>query len=184
MPFMSDVFISCDMCDGKRYNFETLQVSWGKLSISDVLDMSVEEIFGYFENVPEIADRLELMKDLGLEYLQLGQSFATLSGGEMQRLKLVAELAKKSYEPTLYILDEPAVGLHFSDVEKLIMILHRLVDKGHSVLCVEHNLDFLKQCDWLIELGPVGGPGGGNLLFEGAPTKMIGGATPTGRFLK
>ena len=102
----------------------------------------------------------------------------------MQRLKLVAELAKKSCEPTLYILDEPAVGLHFSDVEKLVMILHRLVDKGHSVLCVEHNLEFLKQCDWLVELGPVGGPSGGKLLFEGTPTKMMGGATPTGRFLK
>lgn len=183
MPFMPDVFVTCEVCQGKRYNFETLQVTWEESSIADVLDMSVEVALEKFQNIPEIASRLVLMEELGLEYLVLGQNFTTLSGGEIQRLKLVSELARKTYETTLYILDEPSSGLHYNDIEKLVKILHRLVEKGHSVLFVEHQLDFLQQADWLIELGPEGGPKGGQLIFEGKPSQLKRKSTPTGRAL-
>ncbi|MFT4553840.1 MAG: excinuclease ABC subunit A [Chlamydiales bacterium] len=183
MPFMADVFVTCEVCQGKRYNFETLQVTWEESSMADVLDMSVEVAFKKFQNIPEIASRLLLMEELGLEYLALGQNFTTLSGGEIQRLKLVSELARKTHETTLYILDEPSSGLHYHDIEKLVKILHRLVEKGHSVLFVEHQLDILRQADWLIELGPGGGPKGGQLIFEGKPAQLKRKSTPTGQAL-
>lgn len=184
MPFMPDVFLPCEVCEGKRYNFETLQVLWKTYSIADVLDLSIEEACEEFKNIPEVFRKLQLMKDLGLDYLSLGQSFTSLSGGEVQRLKLVAELARKTQETTLYILDEPSKGLHEYDISKLVAILHKLVDQGHSVMFVEHHLEILKQADYLIELGPVGGPDGGHILFEGSPQQLRRRATPTGKELQ
>ena len=179
MPFLPDIFVPCEVCDGKRYNRETLQVSWEGHSIADILALSAEEALRVFRPVPEIREKLKLMTELGLDYLTLGQPFNTLSGGEVQRLKLVADLAKKSAATTLYLLDEPCAGLHFSDVDKLVRILHRLVDDGHSVIVVEHHLELLRQADWLLELGPGGGPHGGELLFEGSPSQLAQQATPT-----
>ena len=143
--------------------------------------MSVEEAAHFFENIPAISRILGLMNALGLEYLSLGQAFNTLSAGEIQRLRLVTDLSEKSLETTLYILDEPSAGLHLHDIEKLVRILHQLVDKGHSVICIEHHLDLLYQSDWIIELGPTGGPTGGHLLFEGTPEKLAKAGTPTGK---
>lgn len=171
MEFMPELYLTCDVCNGKRYNYETLQVLWEGLSISDILEMSVETALKQFRHHPELSRILELMEELGLEYLTLGQNFTTLSGGEIQRLKLINELARQNRQPTFYIMDEPCVGLHYSDVAKLAKILHRLVDAGHSILIVEHNLMMLQQCDWLIEMGPVGGPNGGYVLFEGSPDR-------------
>lgn len=182
MQWMPDLFIPCEVCNGLRYNYETLQVTWENRHIADVLALSVEEAYQLFQYIPTIAPKLELMKDLGLNYLTLGQSSNTLSAGEVQRLKLVADLVSKSLEPTLYILEEPSAGLHFQDIEKLIRILHRLVEKGHSVFVIEHHLDILRQADWLVELGPGGGPQGGYLIFEGPPSK-ISTNTPTGKIL-
>lgn len=184
MQWMSDIFVPCEVCNGQRYNYETLQVTWENRSIADVLALSVEEAWELFQYIPSIAPKLELMKDLGLGYLTLGQSFTTLSSGEIQRLRLIADLALKVGEKTLYILDEPSAGLHFQDIEKLIRILHRLVEKGHSVFMIEHHLDLLRQADWLIELGPGGGPQGGQLIFEGTPNQLMKADTPTGRVLR
>lgn len=184
MQWMPDIFIPCDVCNGQRYNYETLQVTWENHSIATILALSVEEAWELFQYIPSIAPKLELMKELGLGYLTLGQSFNTLSTGEIQRLRLIADLALKVSEPTLYILDEPSAGLHFQDIEKLILILHRLVDKGHTVFMIEHHLDLLRQADWLIELGPGGGPQGGQLIFEGTPEQLMQTDTPTGRVLK
>ena len=183
MQLMPDLFLPCEVCLGKRYNYETLQVTWENRSIADVLNLSVAESAKAFRNIPNIAQPLILMEELGLEYLTLGQAFNTLSGGEIQRLRLVADLAKKSLEPTLYILDEPSAGLHLQDIEKLIKIFHRLVDNGHSLFVIEHHLDILRQTDWLIELGPVGGPEGGKLLFLGTPSKIAETETPTGKIM-
>lgn len=183
MEFMPDLYIPCEVCQGHRYNYETLQVTWENLNIANVLNLSAEEAFHYFQHHPTIGYKLELMKELGLEYLTLGQSFNSLSSGEIQRLRLVADLATRSLEKTLYILDEPSAGLHFQDVAKLVTILHRLIEQGHSVIVVEHHLDLLRQADWLIELGPGGGPDGGKLIFEGPPDKLKGKETPTGKVL-
>lgn len=184
MQLMPDLYIPCEGCLGQRYNYETLQVTWENRNIGEILSLSVEEAAKIFRYIPALASPLELMQELGLGYLTLGQSFNTLSGGEIQRLKLVSDLIIKTPLTTLYILDEPSSGLHFEDIEKLIAILHRLVDKGHSVLVIEHHLDLLLQCDWLIELGPNGGPEGGRLIFEGKPDQLRKAATPTGRALK
>ncbi len=183
MQWMPDIFIPCDVCNGLRYNYETLQVTWENCNIAEILALSIQEAFDIFQHIPLIAPKLELMNELGLDYLTLGQAFNTLSAGEIQRLRLVADLALKSLKPTLYILDEPSAGLHFQDIEKLIKILHRLVDKGHSVFVIEHHLDILRQADWLIELGPGGGPLGGHLIFEGPPEKIKLAKTPTGHIL-
>ncbi|MCB1136695.1 MAG: excinuclease ABC subunit UvrA, partial [Chlamydiia bacterium] len=183
LDFMPDVVAPCHVCEGRRYNFETLQATWKGRSIADVFALSAEEALELFQAHPEIGDRLRLMTELGLDYLQLGQPFSTLSGGELQRLKLVAELAKTSQLPTLYVLDEPSRGLHPYDVAKLIRILQRLVDAGHSVWVIEHNRDLLLSCDWLVELGPEGGPSGGELIFEGRPTEIARGTTATGKAL-
>lgn len=183
MQLMPDIFIPCEVCQGLRYNYETLQVTWENRNIAEVLALSAEEALHLFRYIPVIADKLQLMNELGLDYLTLGQSFNTLSSGEIQRMRLVADISIKSLEPTLYILDEPSAGLHFQDIEKLVQILHRLVDKKHSVFVVEHHLDMLRQADWLIELGPGGGPKGGYLIFEGSPEKILSANTPTGRVL-
>lgn len=184
MQFMPDLYVPCEVCSGSRYNFETLQITWQNHSIADVLALSVEEALQLFKNIPDIGGKLHLMKELGLDYLTLGQNFTTLSGGEIQRLKLVADLVVKNPEPTLYILDEPSAGLHFQDTKKLIKILHQLADAGHSVFVVEHNLDIVQQADWILELGPEGGPRGGNLIFEGTPEKLFKAKTPTGEALR
>lgn len=181
MQLMSDLFIPCEVCQGMRYNYETLQVTWENLNIAQVLALSAEEALTIFRNIPFLASPLALMQELGLGYLTLGQPFNTLSGGEIQRLKLVGDLNTKSQGTTLYLLDEPSAGLHFEDIAKLTAILHRLVDKGHSIFIIEHHLDLLKQCDWLIELGPGGGPEGGHLIFEGRPDQLVKKSTPTGQ---
>jgi excinuclease ABC subunit A len=181
MQWMPDVLVPCDVCNGLRYNYETLQVTWEGKSIADVLSLSVEEAAHIFRYIPHLSFKLELMQDLGLNYLALGQSFRTLSSGEIQRLRLVSDLASPSKETTLYLLDEPSAGLHFQDISKLLRILHRLVEQGHSIFMIEHHLDLLQQADWLIELGPEGGPKGGQLLFTGPPKKISETDTPTGR---
>lgn len=181
MQLMSDLFIPCEVCQGLRYNYETLQITWENKNFADILSLSVTEALQLFQHIPSLAPSLKLMAELGLDYLTLGQPFNTLSGGEIQRLKLVADLTIKSLEPTLYILDEPSSGLHLQDIEKLLKILHRLVERGHSVFVIEHHLDILRQADWLIELGPGGGPLGGKVIFEGTPRKMSKADTPTGR---
>lgn len=180
LPFLPEVYLPCTVCHGKRFNQETLQVNFEGYSIADLLDLSVDAALSLFASIPQLAMPLKLMEELGLNYLKLGQPFNTLSGGEMQRLKLVAELAKKREEQTLYILDEPSLGLHFSDRLKLSKILQRLVDLGHSVFFIEHQLDLLRQADWLIELGPGGGSKGGKLIYQGTPEKLKGQNTPTG----
>lgn len=184
MELMPDLFVPCEVCQGLRYNHETLQITWENLNIAQVLQLTVEEAAKIFSPIPSIAPKLELMRDLGLDYLSLGQPFNTLSTGEIQRIKLVADLADPSLLPTLYILDEPSAGLHFQDISKLVAILHRLVEKGHSVFVIEHHLDILHQADWLIELGPGPGPEGGKLIFEGSPDKLIKASTPTGRAMQ
>ncbi len=184
MQLMPDLFIVCDVCQGTRYNYETLQVTWENRHIAEVLAMPVDEAVKFFRYIPALADPLDLMQEMGLGYLTLGQPFHTLSGGEIQRLKLVADLLSKTQEPTLYILDEPSAGLHFEDIQKLLVILHRLVDKGHSIFMIEHHLGLLQQADWLIELGPAGGPQGGKLIFEGTASQLAQADTPTGLVIK
>lgn len=184
MGFMPDLFVPCEVCQGQRYHYEALQVLWEGHSLADVLALSAEQALSLFEHFPEISRRLQLMVDLGLDYLTLGQSFTSLSGGEMQRLKLISELAHKHAKPTLFIMDEPCIGLHFSDVAKLTAILQRLVDAGHSILVVDHHLDLLMACDWVVELGPDGGPKGGQLVFQGTPEKLAQADTATGQSLR
>jgi excinuclease ABC subunit A len=185
MHFLPDVYVPCEVCHGKRYNRETLEVRFKGKSIAEVLDMSVEEAVEFFENQPKIARRLQTLHDVGLDYVKLGQPSTTLSGGEAQRVKLATELSKIATGNTLYILDEPTTGLHFADVEKLLVVLQRLVDSGNTVLVIEHNLDVIKSADWLIDLGPEGGDGGGRLLAEGTPEEVAeAAASHTGRFLR
>ncbi|HYS62171.1 MAG TPA: excinuclease ABC subunit UvrA, partial [Gemmatimonadales bacterium] len=169
MHFLPDVYVPCEVCKGRRYNRETLEVRYKGKSIADVLDMSVAEALDFFENQPRIRTKLELLNDVGLGYIHLGQSATTLSGGEAQRVKLATELAKRDTGRTLYILDEPTTGLHFEDVRLLLEVLHRLVDKGNTVVVIEHNLDVVKTADWVIDLGPEGGAAGGAVLAAGPP---------------
>ncbi len=185
MHFLPDVYVPCEVCHGKRYNRETLEVRFKGKNIAEVLDMSVEEAVGFFENQPKIARRLQTLHDVGLDYIKLGQPSTTLSGGEAQRVKLATELSKIATGDTLYILDEPTTGLHFADIEKLLEVLQRLVDAGNTVLVIEHNLDVIKSADWLIDLGPEGGAGGGRVLAVGSPEEVA--AHPdshTGEFLR
>ena len=185
MHFLPDVYIPCEVCKGRRYNRETLQVLFKGHSIADVLEMSVEEALHFFENQPRIARVLETLFDVGLGYIRLGQPAPTLSGGEAQRVKLASELGKRSTGQTFYILDEPTTGLHFEDVRKLLGVLHRLVDAGNTVVVIEHNLDVVKTADWIIDLGPEGGEDGGRIVAEGTPEDVI--AVPesyTGKFLR
>src|SRR5712691_2753645 len=172
MHFLPDVYVPCETCKGKRYNRETLEVRFKGKTIADVLEMSVEEALGFFSKIPKIRRRLQTLHDVGLDYVKLGQPATTLSGGEAQRVKLAAELSKVATGTTLYILDEPTTGLHFADIEKLLEVLQRLVDNGNTVLVIEHNLDVIKQADWLVDLGPEGGEAGGELIADGSPEEV------------
>ncbi|MCX7926660.1 MAG: excinuclease ABC subunit UvrA [Candidatus Omnitrophica bacterium] len=185
MHFLPDVYVPCDVCKGKRFNEQTLQVRYKGKSISDVLEMTIEEALKLFENIPSICNPLTTLADVGLGYLQLGQPATTLSGGEAQRMKLSAELARRSTGKTLYILDEPTSGLHFADVDKLIKVLQRLVDKGNTVIVIEHNLEVVKTCDYIIDLGPEGGDKGGKLIACGSPEEVsLVESSYTGQYLK
>lgn len=185
MHFLPDVYVPCEVCKGKRYNRETLEVKYKGKSIADVLDMTIEDACQFFENIPRIARKLQTLVDVGLGYMKLGQPATTLSGGEAQRVKLASELHRRSNGRTLYILDEPTTGLHVADIEKLLVVLHRLVDGGDTVLVIEHNLDVIKTADYLIDLGPEGGAGGGQIVGVGTPEDLVKvEASYTGRFLK
>jgi excinuclease ABC subunit A len=172
MHFLPDVYVPCETCKGARYNRETLEVRFKGRSIADVLEMSVEEALKFFAKIPKIRRRLQTLHDVGLDYIKLGQPATTLSGGEAQRVKLAAELCKVATGKTLYILDEPTTGLHFADIEKLLETLQRLVDGGNTMIVIEHNLDVIKQADWVIDLGPEGGEAGGDLIAVGTPEEV------------
>ena len=185
MHFLSDIYVPCEVCHGKRYNSETLQVHYKGKTISDVLDMTVEEALTFFENIPRIKNKIQTLFDVGLGYIKLGQPSTTLSGGEAQRVKLATELSKKATGKTLYILDEPTTGLHIADVHRLVDILQRLVDTGNSIIVIEHNLDLIKTCDHIIDLGPEGGDKGGNVVCIGTPEQIVKNEQSyTGKFLK
>ncbi len=172
MHFLPDVYVACDVCKGQRFNRETLEIKYKNKSIADVLDMTVDEAYDFFEAIPAIRNRLELLRKVGLGYVHLGQSATTLSGGEAQRIKLSKELSKRATGRTLYILDEPTTGLHFEDINRLLKVLHALVDQGNSMIVIEHNLDVIKTADWIVDLGPEGGDGGGKIIAEGTPEEV------------
>ena len=172
MDFLADVWVTCPVCEGKRFNRETLHVRFKGKSISDVLDMDVQEALEHFANVPKIATMLQTLHDVGLDYIKLGQPSPTLSGGEAQRIKLARELVKRSTGKTLYILDEPTTGLHFDDVKKLLEVLHGFKEQGNTVVVIEHNLDVAKTADWIIDLGPEGGEDGGRIIAQGTPEQV------------
>ena len=185
MQFLSDVYVRCDECKGKRYNSETLSVLYKGKNIADVLEMTAYEALQFFENIPAIKRKLQTVFDVGLGYIKLGQSSTTLSGGEAQRVKLASELSKKGTGKTLYILDEPTTGLHFADVQKLLDVLNRLVNLGNTVIVIEHNLDVIKNSDWIIDLGPEGGDNGGQVVATGTPEQIANNPKSyTGQHLK
>jgi excinuclease ABC subunit A len=185
MHFLPDVYVPCDVCHGKRYNRETLEILYKGRNIAEVLDMTVEEAAGFFSAVPTLARKLQTLMDVGLGYVRLGQSATTLSGGEAQRVKLALELSKRDTGRTLYILDEPTTGLHFHDIGLLLRVLHQLTDAGNTIVVIEHNLDVIKTADWLIDMGPEGGSGGGRVVVEGTPETVAAFAgSHTGRFLR
>ncbi|HEY7521116.1 MAG TPA: ATP-binding cassette domain-containing protein, partial [Methylomirabilota bacterium] len=185
MHFLPDVYVTCDVCKGKRYNRETLDVHYKSKNIADVLDMTVHQALDFFDAVPVIKTKLQTLHDVGLDYIRLGQSATTLSGGEAQRVKLATELSRRATGRTLYILDEPTTGLHFADIEKLLEVLNRLVDTGNTVVIIEHNLDVIKTADWVIDLGPEGGDEGGRVVATGTPEALTRQAdrSYTGQFL-
>jgi excinuclease ABC subunit A len=184
MHFLPDVYEPCDVCQGKRYNRETLEILYKGYSIRDVLEMTVEDALKLFEPVPTLSRKLETLVDVGLSYIKLGQSATTLSGGEAQRVKLSKELSRRDTGRTLYILDEPTTGLHFHDIEHLLAVLHKLRDDGNTIVVIEHNLDVIKTADWIIDLGPEGGHRGGQILAEGTPEQLATiEASHTGQFL-
>jgi excinuclease ABC subunit A len=184
MNFLPDVYVPCEVCHGARYNRETLEVHYKNKTIAEVLNMPIEEAHTFFESVPAIARYLKTLNDVGLGYVRLGQSAPTLSGGEAQRVKLATELQRRSTGRTIYVLDEPTTGLHFEDVRKLLIVLNRLVDTGNTVIVIEHNLDVIKSADWVIDLGPEGGSGGGVVVAEGTPEAVSKNkASYTGTFL-
>ena len=185
MYFLPDIVVPCEACKGHRYNRETLEVKYKGKSISDVLDMTVEEALKFFENIPSIKNKVQALHDVGLDYIKLGQPATTLSGGEAQRVKLATELSKKSTGKTIYLLDEPTTGLHMYDIKKLISILNRLVENGNTVVVIEHNLDVIKSADYIIDLGPEGGDGGGTIVAEGTPEEIAKvEKSYTGKYLK
>ena len=185
MQFLPDVYVTCDECKGKRYNSETLKVKYKGKTISEVLDMTVEEALEFFKNVPVVEKKLQTLNKVGLGYIRLGQPATTLSGGEAQRIKLAAELSKRDTGNTLYILDEPTTGLHFADVSKLLSVLNTLVNLGNTVIVIEHNLDVIACADWIIDLGPEGGDGGGEIIVAGTPEDVAKSEdSDTGRYLK
>jgi excinuclease ABC subunit A len=183
MYFLPDVYVECEVCRGKRFTAEVLSAKYHDKSIADVLEMSINEAKTFFSDIPPIRDKMELLSDIGLGYLQLGQSAPSLSGGEAQRVKLATELAKRDTGRTIYILDEPTVGLHFDDAKKLMIILRRLVEKGNTVVIIEHNLEIIKEADWCVEMGPDGGGKGGKIIFTGTPEQLKKFDTPTSKFL-
>ena len=185
MHFLPDVYVPCEVCQGKRYNRETLEVKYKGKSIYDVLDMTVEEALEFFEPVPSIRRKIETLNDVGLSYIRLGQPSTTLSGGEAQRIKLATELSRRSTGKTIYILDEPTTGLHFADVHKLTEILQRLAEGGNTVIVIEHNLDVIKTADYIIDMGPEGGDRGGTVIAKGTPEEVAEQEVSyTGRYLK
>lgn len=184
MHFLPDIYVDCDVCGGKRYKRETLDVQYKGKSIHDVLQMTIEEARGFFDPVPAVARKLQTLLDVGLGYLRLGQSATTLSGGEAQRVKLAKELSRRDTGRTLYLLDEPTTGLHFHDIAQLLEVLQKLVDAGNTVVVIEHNLDVIKTADWIVDLGPEGGNGGGRIVAVGTPEAIAGNAhSHTGRYL-
>ncbi len=184
MNFLPDVLIPCEECHGKRYNRETLEVRFKGKSIADVLDMTINQAVEFFAGIPSIFKKIKVLQDIGLGYIKLGQPSSTLSGGENQRVKLATELAKRDTGKTLFILDEPTTGLHFDDIRTLLGILNRLVDKGNTVLVIEHNLDIVRMADWLVDMGPDGGAGGGRIIASGTPEEVAATDSPTSRFLR
>jgi excinuclease ABC subunit A len=185
MQFLSDVYVECEDCHGKRYNREALEIYHKGKNIADVLDMSVAEAKKFFEGQSQITDKLEILEQVGLGYLKLGQSATTLSGGEAQRVKLATELSRRPTGKTLYILDEPTTGLHFDDIKRLLQVLNKLADKDNSVLIIEHNLEVIKSADWIIDLGPEGGDLGGYVVAEGTPFEVAKvKESYTGQYLK
>jgi len=184
MHFLPDVYVPCDVCNGQRYNRETLEVQYKGRNIAQILNLTVEQAHDFFSAVPTLARKLQTLLDVGLSYIQLGQAATTLSGGEAQRVKLAQELSKRDTGRTLYILDEPTTGLHFADIELLLKVLHQLRDAGNTIVVIEHNLDVIKTADWVIDMGPEGGAGGGSVVVQGTPEDVA--AHPeshTGRYL-
>ena len=185
MHFLPDVYVECDVCRGQRYNRETLEIKYKKKNIHEILSMNVQEAYEFFKAIPSIERKLKTLLDVGLTYIQLGQNATTLSGGEAQRVKLALELSKRDTGRTLYILDEPTTGLHFADIQLLLNVLHKLRNNGNTLAVIEHNLDVIKTADWIIDLGPEGGDGGGEIIFEGPPEEIIKSKKSyTGKFLK
>ena len=185
MNFLPNVTVPCEVCHGKRYNRETLEVRYKGKSIADVLDMTINQAVEFFENVPNILQKIKSLQEVGLGYIKLGQSSTTLSGGESQRVKLATELSKRDTGKTLYILDEPTTGLHFEDIRILMDVLEKLVDRGNTVVIIEHNLDVIKLADWIIDVGPEGGRGGGQIISTGTPEQVaVSSKGYTPRFLK
>ena len=185
MHFLPDVYVECEVCRGKRYNRETLEITYKGKNIADVLELTIDEAARFFRNVPAIAEKLNSLLDVGLGYLRLGQAGTTLSGGEAQRVKLATELAKKATGRTVYILDEPTTGLHFADIEKLLHVLMKLRNAGNTVIVIEHNLEMVKCADWIIDLGPEGGEHGGNIVGVGSPEEIADlPRSYTGRYLR
>ena len=185
MHFLPDIYVPCEVCEGRRYNRETLEITYKGKNIFEVLDLTIEDAREFFDAVPSLARKLQTLMDVGLSYVKLGQAATTLSGGEAQRVKLAKELSRRDTGNTLYILDEPTTGLHFHDIQLLLDVLNRLADHGNSVVVIEHNLDVIKTADWIVDLGPEGGDGGGEIIAEGTPeevAKVKG--SHTGRFLK
>jgi len=184
MHLLPDIYAPCEICAGSRFNAKTLEIEYQGVNVAQVLDMSVDYTLQFFHRFPLVTDKLRTLSEVGLGYLKLGQSAMHLSGGEAQRIKLSTELSRRTNGRTLYILDEPTIGLHFEDVAKLLAILDELVEKGNTVLVVEHNLDVIRAADWVIELGPEGGEKGGYVVFQGTPDKLVKAKTWTGRYMR
>jgi len=185
MHFLPDIYVKCEECQGRRYNKQALEIHYKNKDISEVLNMTVDEALTFFTNIPALKQKLKTLSEVGLGYIQLGQSAITLSGGEAQRIKLATELSKRATGKTLYILDEPTTGLHFEDVKKLLGVLNKLADMKNTVLIIEHNLDVIKCADWIIDLGPEGGDRGGYLVAEGTPKDIVKvKGSYTGKYLK
>jgi excinuclease ABC subunit A len=185
MYFLPDIYVECEECHGKRYNKEVLEIAYKDKNIADVLAMNVEESMEFFKNIPGLFEKLKTLKEVGLSYVELGQSATSLSGGEAQRVKLATELSRKGTGKTLYILDEPTTGLHFDDIKKLISVLRGLVEKQNTVLVIEHNTDFIRATDYIIDLGPEGGDNGGQIVAEGTPSEIAKSKKSyTGKYLK